>query len=116
MPVCWLGTPVVAFSVFGVIVGAAPTLEPWFHSARKVAASGEGGGKATGPPIKGAGPVNGVSPERKESEGSNAKSGGWTAEPLVIGPVVSLRTESESSSKFELSLLSDSAYSLTRRE
>lgn len=73
----------MALSVFGVIVGAAPTLEPWFTIARKAAVLGEGGGKATGPPTRGVRPVDGVSPVRKEPEGSNENSGGWTAAALL---------------------------------
>lgn len=57
-------TPVIALSVFGVIVAfeLAPAL--LFIRARNAAVLGEGGGKETGPPTRGVRPVPGVNPVR----------------------------------------------------
>lgn len=67
-------TPVIALRVFGVIV--APDADELIM-LRKAAVLGDGGGKDTGPPIRGVRPVPGVSPVRgvrpvRKLEGSNA--------------------------------------------
>jgi hypothetical protein len=64
---------VIALRVFGVIV--APDADELIM-LRKAAVFGEGGGKDTGPPIRGVRPVPGVSPVRgvrpvRKLDGSN---------------------------------------------
>lgn len=67
-------TPVMALRVFGVIV--APPEADELIMLRKAAVFGDGGGKDTGPPIRGVSPVPGVSPVRgvrpvRKFDGSN---------------------------------------------
>jgi hypothetical protein len=66
-------TPVIALRVLGVIV--APVADELIM-LRKAVVLGDGGGKETGPPIRGVRPVPGVSPVRgvrpvRKLEGSN---------------------------------------------
>lgn len=65
---CWeLRTPEIAFRVLGVIVAATLdklVLPELPIMARKAAVPGLGGGKETGPPMRGVRPVPGVRPVR----------------------------------------------------
>ena len=77
-------TPVIALRVFGVIV--APEADELIM-LRKAAVLGDGGGKDTGPPMRGVRPVPGVSPVRgvrpvRKLDGSNES---W-ASPFCRGP------------------------------
>jgi hypothetical protein len=78
-------TPVIALRVFGVIV--APDADELIM-LRKAAVFGDGGGKDTGPPIRGVRPVPGVSPVRgvrpvRKLDGSNAS---WASPFCCCGP------------------------------
>ena len=76
-------TPVMADKVFGVMVPATPLSDGGpllFIMARNAAVLGDGGGKETGPPMRGVRPVPGVSPVRgvrpvRKAAGSKAASG-----------------------------------------
>lgn len=90
---CWLleSTPVIAESVFGVMVPATPLSDGGpllFIMARKAAVLGDGGGNETGPPrsgvspapgvrpVRGVSPVRGVRPVRKAAGSKGAR--GWS--------------------------------------
>ena len=76
-------TPVIAESVFGVMVPATPLRlggPLLFIMVRKAAVLGEGGGNETGPARRGVRPVPGVSPVRgvrpvRKAAGSKAARG-----------------------------------------
>jgi hypothetical protein len=76
-------TPVIALSVFGVIVAAAldrlvDGVWGLFIMLRKAAVFGDGGGKDIGPPRRGVRPVPGVNPVRGVSPVRNEfASNGW---------------------------------------
>jgi hypothetical protein len=88
----WERTPVIALSVFGVIVAAA--LVRLFEGVwglcimlRKAAVFGDGGGKDIGPPSKGVRPVPGVKPVRGVSPVRNEfASNGWLTAFWSCGP------------------------------
>jgi hypothetical protein len=71
--------PVMALSVFGVIVAPPDTDE--LIMLRKAAALGDGGGDDTGPPMRGVRPERGIRPVRK-LDGSNASVPSWTVVDL----------------------------------